>query len=103
LHSPVYHLLPADLRRPPSDSLAPKLTPILDSSEATLVLCECVLAYMAASASDAMLGWFVDLSANGGGVVGVIVYEMFGLEDSFGRVMKSNLKVCAVRARGAYS
>lgn len=112
LHAPVYNLLPADLRRPPSETLAPllaapspektpgtpppDLTPLLSSSLPTLLLFECVLVYMSPGASSALIQWFVDYfsgdNANNG-VLGSIVYEMFGLDDSFGRVMLNNLKV----------
>lgn len=112
LHSSVYSLLPADLRRPPSEALAPLLAtsssvnfpgtslsnegPLLSSSLPTLLLFECVLVYMSPGASSALIQWFVDYffgdTANGG-VLGGIVYEMFGLGDAFGRVMLNNLKV----------
>jgi [phosphatase 2A protein]-leucine-carboxy methyltransferase len=113
LHSPKYHLLPVDLRLPPSETLWPLLStpssdlddprPFLSSSLPTLLLFECVLVYMSPTASSALIQSFVDYfstpnptesSGGGGGVLGGIVYEMFGLEDSFGRVMLNNLQVC---------
>ncbi|KXN87471.1 Leucine carboxyl methyltransferase 1 [Leucoagaricus sp. SymC.cos] len=109
LHSPKYHLLPADLRSDPADTLQGPLTepskemeaPILSSDCPTLLLFECVLAYMSIEASSRLLRWFVDrFSANGdeesvkaNGPLGCIIYEMFGLNDSFGRVMLNNLRV----------
>jgi len=67
---------------------------------------------MAPEASSALIQWFVDyFSGNNqeNAVLGGIVYEMFGLNDSFGRVMLNNLKVfrhfkpeyvlCAVNCR----
>lgn len=104
LHSPVYHLLPADMRVPPAEALASIMTepgsdgnPILSSKFPTLLLFECVLAYMSPEASDAIVKWFVDyFSETPNGVLGSIVYEMFGLEDSFGKVMLNNLKVGAM-------
>ena len=98
LHSPKYHLLPADLRKPPTECLKPILhravppfqTPIIDPSVPTLLLFECVLAYMSPESSSSLLSWFV---SEAGSVLGCIVYEMFGLNDAFGRVMLSNLKV----------
>jgi [phosphatase 2A protein]-leucine-carboxy methyltransferase len=62
----------------------------------TLLLFECVLAYMNPAASNALIRWFVDYfsTAAPGGLLGGVVYEMFKLNDAFGRVMLNNLKVC---------
>ncbi|KAF8584278.1 S-adenosyl-L-methionine-dependent methyltransferase [Ramaria rubella] len=62
---------------------------LLDPSLPTLVLAECVLVYMDQSQSNALVKWFADTF----NVVGAIVYEMFGLNDNFGRVMKENLRI----------
>jgi [phosphatase 2A protein]-leucine-carboxy methyltransferase len=56
---------------------------------------------MSPTASSMLVQWFVDYfsslststTAAGGGVLGSIVYEMFGLNDSFGKEMVRNLKV----------
>ena len=97
LHSPIYHLLATDLRKSPAESLAPLLASstdtLLSPSLPTLLLFECVLVYMSPEASRTILQWFTDYFAAGSGVLGCIVYEMFALEDSFGKVMVSNLKV----------
>jgi len=106
LRSPVYNLLPVDLRTPPAASLAPLLAsssgrddgPLLSPSLPTLLLFECVLAYMTPDASNALIRWFVDHFAAAGataGPLGGVVYEMFKLNDAFGRVMLNNLKVRA--------
>lgn len=103
LHSAKYHLLPADLRISPSESIAPLLTsnspsspsqggPILSPNLPTLLLFECVLVYVAPEASQALIQWFVDYSTSSS-ILGAVVYEMFGLNDSFGAVMVENLKV----------
>ena len=98
LHSQRYHLLPADLRLPPSEVLEPMLfspsDSILDPSLPTLLLFECVLAYISPSASSQLLDWFIKfIKKSPSGVLGCVVYEMFGLNDSFGRVMVDNLRV----------
>jgi [phosphatase 2A protein]-leucine-carboxy methyltransferase len=71
-------------------------TPILSSSLPTLLIFECVLAYISPEISSRLLEWFVaqfsKSSAPSGGVLGCVVYEMFGLGDTFGRVMVNNLK-----------
>lgn len=108
MHAPVYNLLPADLRLPPSEALATLLTslsihspasspePLLSPSLPTLLLFECVLVYMPPEASSSLIQWFVDYFSDNNkkdAILGGIVYEMFGLGDSFGRVMLNNLKV----------
>ncbi|KAH9942177.1 leucine carboxyl methyltransferase [Epithele typhae] len=96
VHSPVYHLLATDLRRPPSETLEPLLAPLLDPTLPTVLLFECVLAYMEPADSTAVLKWFTDFfsalaATEGGAVLGCIVYEMFALEDAFGSVMRNHL------------
>ena len=90
MHSSRYHLMAADLRLPPSSSLE-QLKSVLNPTLPTLVLCECVLVYMTVSQSSDLIQWFGDnFSATS---LGFIIYEMFGLNDPFGNVMKNNLKV----------
>jgi len=67
----------------------------------TLLLFECVLAYMDPAASNALIRWFVDyFAAAPGGLLGGVVYEMFKLNDAFGRVMLNNLKSRGVSLPG---
>jgi len=115
LHASVYNLLSADLRVSPSETLTPLLTspastnfsdpfplhpePLLSPSIPTLLLFECVLVYMSPEASSSLIQWFVDYFSNNSqkdAILGGIVYEMFGLGDSFGRVMLNNLKVLPI-------
>ncbi|KAJ6491588.1 S-adenosyl-L-methionine-dependent methyltransferase [Mycena vulgaris] len=106
LNSSTYHLLPVDLRLPPADNLGQLLAAesgaILSPTLPTLLLFECVLVYMSPAASSALLQWFTSyFSLGGSGVLGSIVYEMFRLQDSFGRVMVENLKARHVSLPGA--
>ncbi|KAF8504705.1 S-adenosyl-L-methionine-dependent methyltransferase [Russula emetica] len=112
LRTPVYNLLPVDLRTPPDVSLASLLSvghndddgePMLSPTLPTLLLFECVLAYMNPAASNALIRWFVDYfsTAAPGGLLGGVVYEMFKLNDAFGRVMLNNLKSRGVSLPGA--
>jgi len=120
LHSPIYHLIPVDLRLPPQDTLSRLFDPsaedpdspgqtILSPNLPTLLLFECVLVYMSPAASSALIQWFVDYfsgsssTATQGGcpALGGIVYEMFGLGDAFGRVMLSNLQSRNISLPGA--
>jgi len=90
--------LPIDLREDPSDTLDQLLfgtdaqAPLLDTNVPTLLVFECVLVYMSPELSSRLLGWFVE-NFCGTGILGAVVYEMFGLNDPFGRVMVNNLKV----------
>ncbi|KAJ2928657.1 hypothetical protein H1R20_g8458, partial [Candolleomyces eurysporus] len=73
LQSTKYHLLPGDLRKPPSEALEPALT-AKDSAEGeatlspslpTLIIFECVLAYMSPEGSSQLLQWFVNYAREG--------------------------------------
>ncbi|KAF9529715.1 S-adenosyl-L-methionine-dependent methyltransferase [Crepidotus variabilis] len=109
LRSTRYHLLPLDLRVDPEDVLKSVLaTPqpnglnLVDPSKPTLLIFECVLAYMAPELSSRLLEWFVKWSQTSPcGILGCIVYEMFGLNDAFGRVMVNNLKERSITLPGA--
>jgi len=90
LSSPVYNLHAADLRKPPAEAVEPVIG-LLSKTVPTILLFECVLAYMSPEASSALITFFADYFKQSAPLAG-IVYEMFGLEDSFGRVMKNNLK-----------
>jgi hypothetical protein len=114
LHSPRYHLLPADLRLKPEDALSTLRSSapgqadtdadssILSPFLPTLLIFECVLVYMSSGASDALLDWFVKYFQSGKhAVLGAVVYEMFGLQDPFGQVMLSNMKARNITLPGA--
>ncbi|KAL5532058.1 PPM1 [Sanghuangporus sanghuang] len=104
LRSPTYNLLAADLRKPPVVFLEPALVggtpPLVDLNMPALLLFECVLAYMQPNESSAIVSWFMDCF-RGSAPIGAIVYEMFGLNDPFGRVMKNNLKTRNIELPGA--
>lgn len=98
LTSPLYALLPGDLRDLSSLSSlllspvpsSPSKPPILDPTLPTLLLVECVLVYLEPGVTDALLGWF---SSTFGGDSAMVSYDPFSLEDSFGTVMRRNLAV----------
>ncbi|CED83439.1 Carboxymethyl transferase [Phaffia rhodozyma] len=62
---------------------------IFDPSKPTLWIAECLLVYLDSVVSERTVEWFPKVCT---GWVGGIVYEMFGLDDSFGKVLVSNLK-----------
>jgi [phosphatase 2A protein]-leucine-carboxy methyltransferase len=104
LHAPKYHLLSADIRRP--ETLGKLLEPqpsnstsLLNPGLPTLLIFECVLVYMTPEEADTILRRFTEYFGAAGTPLGAVVYEMFNLGDSFGRVMLNNLSVSAVRVR----
>lgn len=103
LHSPKYHLLPCDLRKPPSEVLPSLLGEILSSKFPALLIFECVLVYMSPEASSTLIQWFVDYFSHSSDpkILGAVVYEMFALQDSFGQVMVKNLQSRNVSLPGA--
>ncbi|GAA5974771.1 hypothetical protein JCM11641_007259 [Rhodosporidiobolus odoratus] len=104
LSASLYALLPGDLRALPSLSRlllspppsSPSADPILDPTLPTLLLLECVLVYLEPSDAEGVLRWFAETfsgsnprdGSRGGAVA---CYDPFGLEDSFGQVMRRNL------------
>ncbi|KAG6813300.1 hypothetical protein H0H92_012455 [Tricholoma furcatifolium] len=101
LHAEKYHLLPCDLRLPVLGQLLAGDEQILSPSVPTLLLFECVLVYMEASCSEGILNWFVEYVSPHQTLLGGIVYEMFNVEDAFGKVMVNNLKARNVLLPGA--
>ncbi|OWZ50778.1 leucine carboxyl methyltransferase 1 [Cryptococcus neoformans A2-102-5] len=102
LSSPLYTLIPLDLRPSPSEpasSISSILThhilPQLDPNLPTLFLAECLFPYMSPDDSKEIIKWFGETFHSCIGVV----YEMVGLDDSFGNVMRRNLAVsrCSFR------
>jgi len=92
LDTPLYTLLPLDLRipnepqqgqsvsaTPSQDPLSDKLLNLLDPNLPTLFLAECVYCYMQPEESERILAWFADQFGDKGGCVG-IMFEMCGLE-----------------------
>ena len=75
LVSPLYSLIPLDLRAP-STSLQSDLLPHLDPHVPTLFLAECVFCYMNPGQSEDIIKWF---GTTFDSVVGV-AYEMCGLK-----------------------
>ncbi|CAE6491056.1 unnamed protein product [Rhizoctonia solani] len=100
LGSSNYYLIPLDLREgvPALEPLisSPSSNAPLDPSLPTLFIAECVFVYMPPSASGAILQWFSNTFGRAAG----IVYEMFGLQDSFGKVLKDNLKARHIELPG---
>lgn len=76
LSSPIYTLLPLDLRVSPSRTLTQELLPLLDPSVPTLFLAECVLCYLKPEVGEEVIGWFSEQFDSCMGVI----YEMCGLE-----------------------
>jgi len=100
LHSPKgYHLLACDLRQPVElmEKLISKagLSPDLP----TLFVCECVLVYMSADLSSALLSTL----AQGFQHCCFLNYEQVNIDDKFGQVMQDNLQLRGVSLAGISS
>ncbi|GAA5915756.1 hypothetical protein JCM6882_003846 [Rhodosporidiobolus microsporus] len=113
LSSPLYALLPGDLRSlssltasllspPPSSSPSEPAEPLLDPFLPTLLLLECVTIYLNPEVTDAVLSWFTSTFGGARGSA-VVSYDPFGLEDQFGAVMKRNLAARNLSLPGASS
>lgn len=76
LSSPIYTLLPLDLRQSPSETLSREVLPLLDPNVPTLYLAECVFCYLRPEVNEEIISWFSDRFESCMGVV----YEMCGLE-----------------------
>ncbi|WWC89846.1 uncharacterized protein L201_004774 [Kwoniella dendrophila CBS 6074] len=100
IDSDLYTLLPLDLRSANSTSSTSTTTsttiseifnqhllPLLNPELPTLFLAECLFPYMLPEQSENIIQWFGE---NFSQCIG-IVYEMSGLNDGFGKVMKRNL------------
>lgn len=88
IHTDSLTLLPLDLRNEPSTALTSSLS-FLDPGLPTLVMAECSLCYMSLDQSSEILRYFSERFDR----CMVVVYEMFGLNDQFGRVMLGHMKV----------
>lgn len=96
--SPAYRLLPADLRR--IHSLEEALEGGgFDFGAPTLVLCECVLVYMEAEESAALVRWLGDRLR----CAAMAVYEQILPDDPFGRQMLQNLEYRGCPLKGIHA
>mmetsp|Transcript_9283 Transcript_9283/g.9285 ORF Transcript_9283/g.9285 Transcript_9283/m.9285 type:complete len:304 (-) Transcript_9283:31-942(-) len=92
-----YKLLHADLRN--SRFLMEKLALHTNTSAPTLILAECVLAYMEAQHSDSLIEDFSTLYPNSA----FLNYDMIQPHDPFGRTMIQNLRARHVELKGIVS
>ncbi|ORX33858.1 putative C-terminal protein carboxyl methyltransferase [Kockovaella imperatae] len=87
LISPIYTLLPLDLRHASPKELNDLLLPYLDTKVPTLFLAECVFCYLPPKINETLIKCFGQTFEKCSG----IIYEMLGSRDSFGQVMRRNL------------
>lgn len=88
LRSEVFNMFTVDLRSETSTALQP-VEALLSTEQPILLLSECVFPYMPPDTCRAVLRWFSERYAR----VSIISYDMFGLGDAFGQVMRGNLQV----------
>lgn len=85
--SSKYKLIPGDLRKVDVNDL---LEPYKNKDDPTIIISECVFVYMSIDSTNKILESFSREFKESL----VIIYEMTNLDDKFGKVMISNLKVC---------
>lgn len=85
--SSKYKLIPGDLRKVDINDL---LEPYKNKDDPTIIISECVFVYMSIDSTNKILESFSREFKESL----VIIYEMTNLDDKFGKVMISNLKVC---------
>ncbi|KIO22660.1 hypothetical protein M407DRAFT_116668 [Tulasnella calospora MUT 4182] len=95
LRSSVFNILAVDLRGEPSEALQP-LEVLLSDGQPVLLLAECVFPYMSPETSAAIIRWFTERYSR----VSIISYDMFGLGDAFGKVMRENLQIRNIELPG---
>eukprot|EP00158_Paraphelidium_tribonemae_P006324 Partr_v1_DN27774_c2_g1_i7_m67732 putative leucine carboxyl methyltransferase len=88
LHSSSYHLISGDLRMWKMDVVDKLTRHGFDLLLPTFVLCECVLVYLEPQVSDTIIDW----CASSFETCVMVAYDPMEPNDSFGKVMISNLK-----------
>ncbi|EIN06541.1 leucine carboxyl methyltransferase [Punctularia strigosozonata HHB-11173 SS5] len=106
LHARKYHLLSADLRKLNTlnqlfESQQTGEAPLLSPGIPVLLIFECVLVYMTPDESNRLIERFADYCQPTLTPLGAVVYEMFNVGDSFGRVMLNNLSARGISLPGA--
>ena len=82
---------PVDLRTLDPSKNSPASFDHIDKSLPTLIISECCLVYLAPSAADAVALYFTQHLFPASTPVGLVLYEPINPNDSFGKVMVSNL------------
>ena len=92
---PNYHIKALDLRDLDKDKNASPLPPALvkiDTTVATLIICEMSLCYLEPGSADKAVCFFTEFLFPSTTSVGFILYEPISPKDPFGRMMTSNMK-----------
>ncbi|GMM36935.1 leucine carboxy methyltransferase [Saccharomycopsis crataegensis] len=88
LHGKNYHLVPLDLRQIDDIKNFLSSSSCIDPQAPTLIISECVLCYIDSQVTYDIMRVFKSCLQR----AAVVLYEPIGLNDSFGKVMVSNLK-----------
>ncbi|KAJ2713239.1 carboxy methyl transferase for protein phosphatase 2A [Coemansia spiralis] len=99
LHSETYNLVAGDLRRFEAELLPRLVARGLDTAAPTLFVSECVLVYLAAADSDALIDWITRAVPN----AGIVTYEQIRPDDRFGQVMVTNLRARGLELHGLHA
>lgn len=91
LHTGNYHVHPLDLRSLDPSRSPPRSFVHIDKNLPTLIISECCLCYLAPAAADNVALYFTQHLFPATTPLGFILYEPINPNDSFGKVMVSNL------------
>ena len=86
-----YHVHPVDLRSLDPSRSPPRSFDFIEKALPTLIISECCLCYLAPAAADTVALYFTNHLFPSSTPLGLLLYEPINPNDSFGRVMVSNL------------
>ncbi|KAJ2801760.1 carboxy methyl transferase for protein phosphatase 2A [Coemansia helicoidea] len=99
VHSNTYNLVAGDLRRFEAEVVPTLAARGLDTAAPTLFVSECVLVYLGAEDSDALIDWITWAVPN----AGIVTYEQIRPDDRFGQMMVANLRARGLELHGLHA
>jgi len=103
LRSPIYNLLPTDLKTFCQD-VGPKILsdsegkPVIELNLPTLIIAECVFIYLEPILTNSIIRWFSQKFS----AAVIALYDPINFDDAFGRMMISNLRARRIELHSAH-